>query len=311
MEEERVISLWQQEETEDFRSGKIIAGTISNGSGRQTIYKKQRRARIILYTGLAAILGLLSYLALFPQTPAPASEPTEVTKSDDDQKIPSLTGAEYFALGFANQYLSGDIQSAQNYTADGFQIPEEAVKVDKGVKVSSVMPSYVVSISKDKYRVVVKAFMKKQKQNYSVYLSVPLIVKDGGKFGVYDIPSYIPHPDTPKAPSNSNPEKESIPDVPPEARNVVDSFFRMLTEGKEYDLGSLFMDGKSRSNIPGEFVGLKELKAYEKDGDELNVKATAQIKVGGITQLQKYDMTLVKNDGRWKIIKTDPALPVK
>lgn len=248
MQEERIISLQQYQETEDFRSGKIVSGPLHQNNGRSTVYKKQRWARVILYLGLSATLGLMSYLAFFQKAPALVNEKSQADKPSK-KEIHSLSGAEYFALGFANQWLSGDIQGAQSYTADGFMIPESAVKVDKEVKVSTVLPSYVDHIEKNRYRVIVKAFMEKKKQSYLVYLSVPLIVEDGGRFGVYDFPSYIPHPEKPTVP-NDEQKKDEIADIPSGVRDTVDSFFRMLTQGKDYDLGSLFMDGKIELLFP-------------------------------------------------------------
>lgn len=310
MGEEKVVSLQEiQEEPEAFKSGRLILGTTAI-SNPPDVYKKQRVARIFVYSGICGCLGLLSYLAFAPNLTTPN---VPVVQSVTEQKVNphplSFYGAEWEAMSFATHWLSGNREKAQAYAAKGFEIPEDAVKVEPGVKVTAVAPGNVKSIGHNKYEVMVKVYMQRKKEQYMVRLAVPMIIRDGST-GVYDFPNYVPKTDRPQVTTEDTDGESLEESVENEVRDVTESFFRLFAQGNSSDLGLLFTDGKKRSSIPGQFEGIKDFQAF-KEGDRVKVKAAGLLNIGGVTTFQTYEIILSKDEGRWKIDKTRPSLPTE
>lgn len=310
---EKIVSLREMEESEEGKSGRLVI-TTTEPKRQKTIYRKQRFARIFLYTSILMCMGLLILLAFGPALGLQRSTTAVSDKQSQKVNQPSVLsfyGAEWEAQSFAFHFLSGNIEEAKNFAVEGLEFPDDAVKVDKGVKVTSVAPDRVVHIGGNQYRVIVKAYMKNKKQSYMMKLAVPMTIEKDGRMGVSALPYIEPRLERPKVEMKKDTAKSVAEDAVEEARTITESFFRLFAQGNSNDLGLLYLDGEKRISIPGRYEGLDSFEAFDEGGEGIRVKATGLLNIGGVTTPQTYELFLKKEDGRWKIRKTDPNLPIE
>lgn len=337
----------QIREPKALSSGQIVP--------KKTTKRKVRNALIKVYVNGALLLIVVALvfvayrLAVIPQL-----FPPEVSADDKTEQAPKVESKDYqgagtFATFFAYYWLLGDVESASNYVATGYVFPENVVS-PISQKVSWTRIWEVNPVDKDKVNIVVQALIEttsnnnqdqdqqnqndqdqnNQNQNQNdqnqqenteqttssqiVYLSVPLVVQDG-RYGVYDIPTFLP---TPTNASFKDSEKKPAP-ITPQDREAIKSHVQLFLDdyfgGNTEKLAIYFQDSKPRRTLENaKFTGIKDemeiLQVEENNSNQAKVKVVANATIHGKSMMQKFELEMVKVGKDWKIKKTNPKLPI-
>ena len=314
----------QLREPKALSSGKMVP--------KKSVKRKVRNGLIKLYVNailiiIAVALVFVAYrLAVLPQlfppeqTSGKEQEQPKVQAESQDYQGPAT-----YASTFAYYWLSGDLQEASKYTANGYVFPENVSDpVKKEVEWSKIWA--VDPIGKNKVNVVIQAFVKpagnessnenSENDNNSakvVYLSVPMIF-DNGKYGVYDIPTYLPPPG--KA-SYKEENKTNAP-LPKTDADALRSRIRLFLDeyyGGEPEKIAVYMnDSKPRATLrDSELKSIEEITVQAKSQDNLNkvlAEVICRVSIDNTEMLQKFKIDLTKSGKTWMVEKTDPYLPV-
>lgn len=282
--------------------------------------RKAKNAMIKLYVNgalllISASLVFVAYrLAVLPQI-----FPPEVSAKKEQAPATNLTsqdfqGAANFARNFAYNWLAGDLKLASGYAAKNFQFPENVMSAQKRT-VNWYLIWNVIPKSKNAATVVIQAQVKgpTDKAPKVVYLSVPVAIENG-KYGVTDVPTYLPAPG--RATYTAQQLQEiSLPESDQSAiTNVLNLFLSEYFGGNPLKTGTYFADGKNRAIIEGgKLNGIPEVTMYEVQKNNKNkvlVHITANVTIDNITMLQKFQFRVVKTNNRWYIESTEPGLPL-
>lgn len=287
--------------------------------------RKVRNGMIKLYVNgvlllIASALVFVAYrLAVIPQLFPPEAEAGPKTEQTTAKvEVQDYQGAANFGLSFGYYWIKGDLEIAKNYTANNYVFPEKVLTpVPKEVLWSKIWD--VTPVSKDKVNVVVQASVKSsggEGQDNTpkvVYLSVPLVMENG-KYGVYDIPTFVP---TPGKATFKEEEAVSAPIQQADQDNIkarVNVFLDEYFGGKPEKLAIYFKDNKPRATLAdAELTGIHEIKinqVAEDNTKQVVVNVTADTVVNGVVMLQKFQVNMVKNGQEWDIEKTNPHLPI-
>lgn len=292
---------------------------------KKSVKRKVRNGLIKLYVNAiliicaVAIVFVAYRIAVLPQI-----FPAQQTSADQQVQTPVKTenndyqGPATYASTFAYYWLSGDLEVAKGYLANGYEFPENVITpVPKEVEWSKIWQ--VNPISKNKANVVIQAAVKSKddsEENSSskvVYLSVPLLF-DNGKYGVFDIPTYLPPPGkatyleeaAPRAPLPA-PEQEAI-------NNRLKLFFDEYYGGEPEKIAVYFKDAKPRAVLrDAQLKNIVETRFELVSQDNLNkvvANVTVSANIDKVDMLQTFRVNMIKDGNIWMVEKTDPNLPI-
>ncbi len=311
----------QLREPKALSSGKIVP--------KKSVKRKVRNGIIKLYVNviliiIAVALVFVAYrLAVFPQL-----FPPEVTSGSEDVKTTPVKdvasdyqGPAIYASTFAYYWLSGDLQEATKYLAHGYVFPEDVVvPVQKEVLWSKIWQ--VNPVDKNKANVMIQASVKPKASSDSennnsvkvVYLSVPLVF-DNGKYGVYDIPTFLPAPG--KATYNEEKLVNSAA-IPSQEQEVIKNRVRLFLDeyygGEAEKIAVYYKDAKPRAVLrDSELKSIEETYVTVPSPENLNkvdVVVIAKVLVDDVEMLQKFNISMTKDGNTWMVEKTNPNLPI-
>lgn len=327
----------QIREPKALSSGQIVP--------KKSTKRKVRNALIKVYVNGALLLIVVALVFVaYRLAVIPHLFPPEVSADDKTEQQPQKVeskdyqGAGTFASFFAYYWLLGDKESITNYVASGYVFPENAISpISQKVPWTRVWE--VNPVDKDKVNIVVQALMEpasndqeqqnqndqNQQQNTDsneqnqggprvVYLSIPLIVQDG-RYGVYDIPTFLP---TPTNAVLKRQEQKPAP-ITPQDREAIKSHVELFLDdyfgGNTEKLAMYFHDSKPRRTLENaKFVSIQDqikiLEVAENNSNQAKVEAIANVNMNGKTMMQKFEMDMVKIGKDWKIKTTNPKLPI-
>lgn len=249
-----------------------------------------------------AVVGLILVVIFYPRPVAQPKQRTEV------QVQTQSIGASALAEKFAVAWLQGNLKVANSYTAKGFEIKKEDITAPKGkVQYRQVVDAY--SQGNGKESVTIEAYLNPEKgQMYRVYVSVPVLAKEGG-YGVYDYPAMILPPSRPTISEDVMSGTSLGADEEQDIRKRIQSFFRAYTEDRLEDLQFMYTTKRyPKESLPARFDKIDELDIYGKDNGRAIVRALVILKVGEIEAKQRYQFWMKKQGNEWKIEKTLPRL---
>lgn len=310
----------QLREPKALSSGKMVP--------KKSLKRKVRNGVIKLYVNailiiIAVALVFVAYrLAVIPQLfpPETTSGNEEVPKTPAKVENQDFQGPATYASTFAFYWLSGNLEVASGYTANGYIFPENVITpVPKEVLWSKIWQ--VNPISKNKVNVVIQASVKptgnSEEGNSSgkvVYLSVPLIFENG-KYGVYDIPTFLPPP------GKATYQKEELvkSPIPTQEQEAINSRIRLFLDeyygGEPEKIAVYFKDAKPRATLrDAELKNLEESPFIQytskQNTNKVEVVVSARVSVDNVEMLQKLKVYMMKDGNTWMIEKTEPNLPL-
>jgi hypothetical protein len=261
---------------------------------------------VVLVIGL---LGLNAYL----MWTNPIQKDTVTGK--DDKKVTNIhiEGASNFAKNFAATWVQGDLDKVGDFLAIGYNLPKNALDGTKR-KVLWAQVVDVEQISDSKINVVVELGVEKDKQPNPeiVYLSVPLLVEPHGRYGVCDLPTYVPEPGRAVF-KDEDSSKNTLSSSDQDAiRKKVSFFFQEYLTGSPDSLAHVFDDQQKRSVLKGKLLAILDLKIsnYENQTDRAKVKALAQVDIDDVQSLISFNLIVKKHGNQWFIESTDPTIPL-
>lgn len=307
----------QLREPKQLSSGKMVPKKSIKRKVRNGLIKIYVNA-ILIITAAAVVFAAYRLAVLpqiFPPEPKTQAPPPPVKIDNVDYQGPAT-----YASTFSYYWLTGDMEEAQKYFANGFELPENSIQLQKQEvdwsKIWAVNP-----VSKNRVNVVIQARVRpvgsenSENDNNSgkvVYLSVPMFF-DNGKYGVYDIPTYLPAPG--KAIYQQE-NKVSAPISQADGNQIRDQVWRFLDEYYGGDPGktAVYMsDGKNRVVLKNAELDKLQVEIYavsQNDPNRVLAEATSNVKIDGVPMIQKFKLNMVKSGKTWMIEKTDPNLPL-
>jgi hypothetical protein len=259
---------------------------------------------MIVITAILLFLAAKGAYDILHPPRAPAATDTDNTKSAPVQ-LEARRGAENYAVYFTHFWLTGNLEEAKKFAAEGFNPPA----FGKPRKVENIIAWDMKPSGKEKANVTVRALLD---EGQVVYLSVPVTVRQD-RFGVIGLPNFIPEPTPAKAP-----KEEPLPPVTDSAttqaaRSLVESFFRQYTQGTPQDLALLFSDSRPRRvlspSLKAEYGGLERIHVSRPEKDQLQIDARVRLKIDGEAVPQTFQFQVEKSGNRWLIKKTIPEIP--
>lgn len=316
----------QLREPKALSSGKMVP--------KKNVKRKVRNGLIKLYVNAILLIIAVSIvfaayrLAVLPQLFPPEQTSGKEQNTNTAQfHNQDYQGPANYATTFAYYWLSGQLEEATKYAANGYIFPENVLSpVKKEVKWSKVWS--VNPISKNKVNVVIQALVKSTGSENSeensdnnnnnssakvVYLSVPLIF-DNGKYGVYDIPTYLPPPGK----ASYREEKKVLASLPKADQDAIRNRVRLFLDeyfGGDPEKIAVFMnDSRPRATLKdSQLKSIEEIIIRSVSQDNFNkvvVEVLSRVAIDQVEMLQKFKIHMVKSGKTWVVEKTDPYLPI-
>lgn len=315
----------QIREPKALSSGQIVPKKSKRRKVRNAMIKIYVNGALIL---IASALVFVAYrLAVIPEIFPPQVQANN--NQTQTQTVQSngkdYQGAANFAITFGYYWIKGELDNAKKYAAHKFVFPEEVMK-PVAQEVIWYRTWEVNPIDENKVNVVVQAAVQSSANNDQstdgeqnnqqaqvVYLSVPIIIEDG-KYGVYDIPTYLPTPGK----ATYQEEKIEAAPIAPDEQNVIRNRVKLFLDeyfgGEAEKLSIYYKDGRPRATLDhAKLIGIHEylINQIEKDNaNKVRVDVIANTEVNGVELQQKFKIFMVKESKEWKIEKTNPDLPI-
>jgi hypothetical protein len=267
--------------------------------------------RIGMWTCLVAIASSSVYTVAKPIIYPAGAQQVKKEAQQPQFHMDTTLGVDEFARNFAYFWLLNDKEALEAFTAQGFKLADENFQDQKKREVKNVLAWGAEQKGKNRVNILVKARVRVDGEDHNVFLSVPVAMEPGGKYGVYGIPTFVPDPGRAQAPNENVSGSLVSAETERKIKSIIDSFFRFYTQGQSKDLALLFDDGKPRTTLVANYAGINELELYQIDDEQVLAKTTVWLELEGIKALQSYQFVFLKKGDEWKISSTDPVIPVE
>ncbi|GGE28634.1 hypothetical protein GCM10011571_33410 [Marinithermofilum abyssi] len=282
--------------------------------------KKRREAKpIIVKAALWSVIGFIAFNDAMVDVVKVYYPPPQRLQAVAKQETPSrlkdvtIQGPDNFASRFVEVWLSGDLEAAKTYLADGFQLADDGTSIRQNV---SAIPWSTKMITPHKANVVVAATVaskKKGSKPQTLFINVD-VAMEGHKYGITSSPQIIPYPGNAKALKESPIKAETDNEkIKQDIETLMDSFFRQYYYGVPNDLANFYADGKPRKTLAGygfKYQGIQLVKVEEPKGGKAKVIASANIEREGFITVQQFELVVVQKNDRWYVESTVPNIPI-